>query len=344
MTGLQTGFRPLSWVLFTALLIALSGIQMGGERLGALGAVLYLPMLVWLLPFLVMFLVGIILRERVAVIHVAGAAFVLFWYADFQWAFWCPVKAGVFKVVTNNIGQSNHQTPAGFIKKENPDAVVLQEAFGRIRSFSSRYPGFHVAAQGEFVLMSKHLINRAKLLRELSWHGRPVVARFEIEVNGQGIAIYSVHMPTPRNDLVRLWGRDFAEEILDPLSTSRHGGRMPVNESMHERVQLARRIVEVFTQEQMPFIVAGDFNMPSNGYIRRVFSGELQDAFASCGRGYGFTFPGYTRNPLSFFQPWLRLDYLFAGNGFRPCYVRTEPERQSQHRAVAAGFVLEKVP
>jgi hypothetical protein len=84
--------------------------------------------------------------------------------------------------------------------------------------------------------------------------------------------------------------------------------------------------------------------MPSNGHIRRIFSGELRDAFAECGRGYGFTFPGFTRNPLSLFQPWLRLDYLFAGRGFRPCYVRTEPGRPSQHRAVAAGFVFENSP
>jgi vancomycin resistance protein VanJ len=80
--------------------------------------------------------------------------------------------------------------------------------------------------------------------------------------------------------------------------------------------------------------------MPSRGHIHGLFASHLTDAFAACGRGYGLTFPGYTSNPLTLFGPWLRIDYLFAGRGFKPIYCNTERERKSQHRAVAARFEM----
>jgi endonuclease/exonuclease/phosphatase (EEP) superfamily protein YafD len=315
----------------------------GGERLGVPGALLYLPPLIWTLPFAVMTVAALCLRSRIAVLHIAGIAFVAFGYADFRWAWRVPeAKGDELKVITNNVGQNNHRTLGNFMGSEKPDIVVLQEAPARGRNYALQYPEMHVAGQGEFVLISRLQINRAKLVREISWRGRPVAARFEVEYKGRPLAVYGVHMPTPRNDLLRLWGRGFAEEILDPSSVAGSSGRVPVGLSMRERVKLARRLVSVLQAEDMPFIVVGDFNMPSNGYIRRIFSGQLRDAFGECGRGYGFTFPGYTRNPLSFFKPWLRLDYLFAGKGLKPSYIRTEPGRPSQHRAVAAGFAFEE--
>ena len=39
----------------------------------------------------------------------------------------------------------------------------------------------------------------------------------------------------------------------------------------------------------------------------------MTDAFTRAGRGWGLTFPGVTRNPLTVFGPWLRLDYFFVG-------------------------------
>ena len=105
---------------------------------------------------------------------------------------------------------------------------------------------------------------------------------------------------------------------------------------MAERVKLARRLEGVFEREKKPFIVAGDFNMPDHGWIHRFFAARLTDAFATAGSGWGATFPGDSEYPFSFRGPWLRIDYIFAGRGFRPVYARVEQERRSEHRAVAA--------
>ncbi|MBA2594298.1 MAG: endonuclease/exonuclease/phosphatase family protein [Gammaproteobacteria bacterium] len=86
---------------------------------------------------------------------------------------------------------------------------------------------------------------------------------------------------------------------------------------MEARIQLAQKLMERLRSEKHPFLVVGDFNAPSPGYIRRIFSAELTDAAAAKGRGYGLTFPGATLNPLSLFGPWLRIDYIFASKNWR---------------------------
>jgi endonuclease/exonuclease/phosphatase (EEP) superfamily protein YafD len=111
---------------------------------------------------------------------------------------------------------------------------------------------------------------------------------------------------------------------------------MSFAEAMTARVQLARDLAGVFSREKRPFLALGDFNMPSDGYVHEVMTWGLRDCFAKAGRGFGFTFPGDRRNPMTLGEPWLRLDYVLAGPGWRVNECRVEPERRSKHRAVVA--------
>ena len=105
-------------------------------------------------------------------------------------------------------------------------------------------------------------------------------------------------------------------------------------------MQLERDLLSVFQHEKRPFLAVGDFNMPDHGYAYHLFAGQLTDAAKRAGRGYGFTLPGTTRNPLSLFGPWLRIDYIFSSAALKPIYCRTEDWRKSQHRAVAARLTM----
>jgi endonuclease/exonuclease/phosphatase family metal-dependent hydrolase len=102
-------------------------------------------------------------------------------------------------------------------------------------------------------------------------------------------------------------------------------------------------LTDVLQQEKQPFLVAGDFNTPANGYIWDLLRANLSDVFHAKGRGYGFTLPGDTKNPLSFFGPWLRVDYLFSGKSWRSHWCRVESSQPAQHLAVVAKFELEKL-
>ena len=94
--------------------------------------------------------------------------------------------------------------------------------------------------------------------------------------------------------------------------------------------------------ETDPVIVAGDFNLPARGQAYHRFAQDLTDTFEARGRGYGFTFPGRTRNPFSLFGPWLRLDLVFVSRDWRVLSSLVEPKRPSQHRAVVATFEIKE--
>ena len=99
-------------------------------------------------------------------------------------------------------------------------------------------------------------------------------------------------------------------------------------------------MVEEFENEPLPFLVGGDFNAPDHGSINRLFNSALEDTHEAAGRGFGHTFPGSTTNPLMLYRPWLRLDKLYAGDGFRTLSSEVEPYRPSEHLAVGARFEL----
>jgi endonuclease/exonuclease/phosphatase (EEP) superfamily protein YafD len=103
------------------------------------------------------------------------------------------------------------------------------------------------------------------------------------------------------------------------------------------KLSLATQLAEAISKESLPYIVVGDFNTPALGTVYRTFAGGLQDSHQVAGSGYGHTFPGVTRNPAAFQQPWLRLDYIFADKRHWKVFSHvTEPDRGSQHRAVFA--------
>jgi endonuclease/exonuclease/phosphatase (EEP) superfamily protein YafD len=79
--------------------------------------------------------------------------------------------------------------------------------------------------------------------------------------------------------------------------------------------------------------------MPDHGGMYRLFASKFVDAFAASGNGWGFTFPGAKESRIgALLGPWLRLDYLFAGHGWKPVECRTADDALSQHRAVLARF------
>jgi endonuclease/exonuclease/phosphatase family metal-dependent hydrolase len=238
------------------------------------------------------------------------------------------------KIITNNYSQRHGTRLEPFIEAENPDFVGLEDAFGQAPALQRSYPGRTVVAQGQFVFMSKWPVKSAALLEWPQWRGAPVAAVFDVAWQGTDTAIYIVHLPTPRGDFVKLAGLGLIKELAG--RNRRRSDGMSFAEAMTGRVQLAWDLSEVLAREKRPFVAAGDFNMPSDGYVHRVITSGVTDCFARAGRGFGFTFPGDTSNPITLGEPWLRLDYVLAGSGWQTVECRVEPVRRSKHRAVVA--------
>ena len=85
---------------------------------------------------------------------------------------------------------------------------------------------------------------------------------------------------------------------------------------MDRNFRLATQIAEAATSEDLPVILAGDFNAPAQGKVARLFASKFQDAHLNAGGGFGFTFPGVTRNPLSLLALGCALTISTPTNGF----------------------------
>jgi len=324
------------------LLVLLLGLEWWGERSWVFSLLLYAPIQMCLLPLLVLTPFCLLFRWRLVAWHFAAIVLVFFGYMTFRWSSVPPATGAELKAVTFNFGESNRPQFLSFLEAEKPDILLLQDAVGRGPDFAAKLPGMYMKDLGQFVFLSKFPIQKAALVDSVQTDGVTVAARYEIEFQGRTIAIYNVHLPTPRQQLARFLG---GRRILGDLvgHGRREVGYGDYRDWVRERIRLGRALAAVLAQERCPMVVGGDFNTPDHGYIYHMFAGEMTDAFAKAGRGWGLSFPGSTHNPVSFYGPWLRIDYFFAGRGWQVTECRPEPGGKSQHKAVFARFLPKPV-
>lgn len=332
--------RGASWAYAMFLVALLLAMRWIGEGNYGIAFLLYLPPATWLLPLLILFPAALLLAPRHCLLHVGCVMAVLVLFMQPQWASPIEPTSPTFTLVSNNIGQKGRHSLRPFLEAEQPDFIVLQDARGRARRYADLYPGepeMQVSQLRRLALVSRYPIIEAEPVELGIERSHGVAARFEVEWNETRMVIYNIHLPTPRHDLNALrWGA-FITAFIPFGQEERH---QAYQKAWDRRLKIAETLAGQIELETLPVILAGDFNTPGHGPVYREFASRWRDAFRVRGRGYGFTLPGQTRNPLSLFGPWLRLDYIFYSTELECVYFRTEPDRASQHRAVSARLQL----
>ena len=118
--------------------------------------------------------------------------------------------------------------------------------------------------------------------------------------------------------------------------------RRQQDEYWDARLEQLEELRAAVAADPNPAVIAGDFNVPAGGYIYRRLRRDWGEAHHDVGSGFGYTFPGATRNPLSLGGPWMRLDHIFFDRRWRALESVTERDRPSQHRAVFAVLELRR--
>jgi endonuclease/exonuclease/phosphatase family metal-dependent hydrolase len=269
------------------------------------------------------------------------------------------------RVMSFNRGQHSSYSLQPFKTNEKPDVILLQEAERREANYRrsegyKEYP--HIAAKGEFIVLSKWPIlessevrspqrvvfgtskERMKIRGDLV-EGDLLAMRLELELpGGKRFALYNVHFPTPRDILNDSKRGGFLSGILGFPGTPLAEKRKLYEAYWMERVKQSEGFIDAVSKDPLPKIIAGDFNMPSNGYVYRLFAERWKDAHTEAGDGFGYTFPGSTRNPLSLGSAWLRLDYIFSSQGWDVARLNIDKKGNSQHRPISATLVLRESP
>jgi len=329
------------------LLLVMISLRWIGEKNLTLAFLLYLPRSAILIPSAFLLLPAMLWHRWSAIALVFGSLAFLFWGLEY--------RAGLAKnptpsvpgksltVLTYNRGEHMNQSLQPFKNLTRPDLITMQDATGRAAGYlqAEGYEEFpHALDSAEFVLLSRYPILGAEPLFGTSQDAPPIAVRFTIDFEGREVAVYSVHTISPRDVLQHYRRGAFLYGVIGIPGTPLAQKRRSNQAYWDRRIEEARTLRDRIEADPLPAIIAGDFNAPAGGYIHGLFRSRFQDAHARVGRGFGNTFPGTTRNPLSLGGPWMRIDYLFCDEAWEPVWCITEADRPSQHRAVAAKFEL----
>lgn len=328
------------------LIVILASLRWIGEQNSSIAFLLYLPRNAFLIPIGLLLPLGMIFHRRSGLLLFLSG--VLFLHAGMDFRVRrsgdpAPAESGTtLNVLTYNRGGHANKSLQPFKNLTHPDLLLMQEAPGRSAGYlqAEGYEEFgHASDVGEFTILSRYpILSSEPVQLEGEKPAPPVAARFEIDFAGTRISVYTVHTVSPRDTLSYYRRGAFLYGILGIPGTPLASKRISNQVYWDERIGQARKLRDLIAADPLPTIVTGDFNAPAGGYIHGLFRASFEDAHAKGGSGFGFTFPGASGNPLSLGGPWIRIDYLFCDEHWTTRWCVTEPDRPSQHRAVAAQF------
>lgn len=263
-------------------------------------------------------------------LHAAVLGGLLCWPVG--WVFGGPVPAVAgprLRVLTLNteFASASPGQVAALARREEADAVFLQEALSRDRQFvpyaaalRRAFPGWTLTRHDELVTLTRLPVLET---RAVAFPGSPhALLLTRVDAWGQAVTLLNVHLPTTG--------------VLP--SASDRARRRTLPERVERRLAARRAFLErlgtLLEEAPGPVLLAGDLNASPRGELAaRLRALGLSDAFARAGSGFGFTHAARFGHA--------RIDYVWS-RGAVPTAARVLPERLSDHRALAARLVLEQ--
>lgn len=325
-----------------AVIVVVWLIEYDAEDSHLTSVMMYMPQYIWLLPLFVLVPLSLIWM-RLLVIQAIVAVYVLFFFMDYVTA--GPQTAGgvTIKVLTSNTGQHHGKTIQEFGERNDPDIVVLQDAARRGPEYTNMFPTLHARGHDQFLVLSKYEIEDGGIMPDLvDEKDRPVAAWFKLKVGGQGLYLFAVHMPTPRDQLQAAKGFGILGSVAHRVKKGGHAAKVYTDAQVFfkHQLELAEKLVASAGEADLPFIVAGDFNVPTHGRSYHTYKRAWREAFAEAGSGYGYTFPGDAKKGPINIWPWLRLDNIYCSKELTPISATVDAGRGSQHLAMIAELQL----
>ena len=324
--------------VFAAALILLAALSVAsvGQRWEAGAVLVYLPPLFGPLGLIAIAVIDLYLGNRIRscsllflALFLAGPC--LRWRSHAAPYFPTRGQDRVLRTLTINRGQNYAHSLVDFTLGKELDLAALQDSLGP-QAYAAKAPEWkglpNVSRLGEFVLLSKHIITLTEVVsltvrrKDGLVKSRVPAVRCIIDLKGQPVVVYNIHLPSPREALT---GKD--PRLQEERETF-----------WFLHTALTEALIQRIESETLPVIALGDWNLPPLGPQYRRITQRLQDAHAQAGVGYGFTAPGDVQYWLAFRNPWLRLDYALASRHFRISLCQTEPPSPSQHAAIYTEF------
>jgi endonuclease/exonuclease/phosphatase family metal-dependent hydrolase len=323
--------RWLAWGYPACVVALLLAFRFVGENEWLVEVLLYMPRQPLLLPLLLtvpgLWYFG---PRWLLVLQVATALVVVFPLMGLELSPLRDVRevgyapAATIRLVTWNMFYGHGREPLhDELTRLDADVLLAQASNTRVlNAVRAALPDYKIREDRGFLIASRFPISDVYLPPLLATGGqddperRPEFVRYTLSTPIGTIDVFNTHPYSPRQGFSRL--------LREPGEAIAH-----FEENIDERWSQVRALSEAVRAAHNPVLIGGDFNLPVQSRIYREYLGDLDDAFARVGNGFGYTFP---TSPFA----WMRIDRLLAGPELRFLRVGVIGGKASDHRPVWA--------
>lgn len=233
---------------------------------------------------------------------------------------------------------------AGFLKKERPDIICLQEVrlrknhiFNLVQTidtldFIHHYQYARSSTTFGSVTMTRYPIIHMDEIR--FENSRNISIFTDVLIGEDTVRIFNVHLHSyglnPGDYSIIDSGMVSIEKDLQ--EARKMGSKLKTG--FQVRARQADIISDHVRTSPYPVILCGDLNDTPVSYSYQQVRKGLKDAFVSSGRGVGRTYIGKL--------PSFRIDYIFHSNDFDAWNFHTHSFRQSDHLPISCGLIRRK--
>lgn len=238
-----------------------------------------------------------------------------------------PPDTPQLTVLTFNVFRNGEGADAieQIIRDSDADIIAIQELGDRTADILSNrledlypYQALHPQSRRQYYT-GQGIFSKIPITSDEFWRYNDLPysqgqQRIELDFNGTPLAFYNVHpWSSVHYDAgVRL--------VFSDSYDASHSGAV-------------EHILERVTQETLPVIMAGDFNMSDLYEEYDDVTAHFVDSFREAGRGMGYTYPSDGIGPIRL--PLIRLDYVFHSAQFKAVAAKVWPDAAlSDHHPV----------
>jgi len=339
------GFFNIFTYTYFALLISIFFInRTGPENFLFTFVNLYLPQGYWAIP-LAPLLIGTFFIKNSRLAHITSCslmlAFVILALMDFRFSgrllnkgsnTTTTATATPIRFMTYNVaGGKSTDALIKIITDENPSVILFQESSPDfLRDFKASFPAWNIASSNDLMVASVYGISDFKRtdLPKLSndeWK-HPAYVRAVVNNGPSRFAVYNTHLSTPREALNAIRHREF--NFYESVKTN-----------IRDRERQSNQLAAAVSEEQLPFILGGDFNAPENSIMISPFIElGLKNVFSERGLGFGYTKGHDLQLGFSF----IRIDHIFVSSEWLSISSEVGSSLGSDHRPLLANVLLAK--
>ena len=300
---------------------------------------------VYFIPFIVLVPLALILRARRSLLLMLPLALLgALWFGRLYFprihAAAPPASDMTLRVVSLNVWGDNPDMTRieDWLNDQKADVVVTVELppvwNDGIPALADAYP--HQVTHTEWTrywgstLLTPHLVVSEEHFI-LVPDGIPQ-QRIVIEVEGQQIAIYGIHLDLPLGSTSNV-----------PFFINNRYVAMFMHYDESKRDASIRALVERLKHEALPYIVAGDFNTSDQSLIYNEMTTVAGDSFREAATGLGTSWPMFnaTVNLPLLIPPLMRLDYIWHSSDFQVVSASEGPFVGSDHLPMLATLALQ---